>query len=202
MRHALRKSPFHKFLIRCNDLNESAFGEWVFYPGMLFNDPFKWWEDGGVRSRLHEGLDLCFYRDKSGQNHAFNEKTDIPVMYDGKIIHISDDFLGKSLYVSHGIYDDTGNKLHTIYSHTSPYHDIDIGKTLRKGDTIATIADIRKSRAKILPHLHLSVAWLPESFPYEKLSWEIMADCKAIVFCNPLEFIDCKYLVLSNSKNF
>ncbi|MCF6155024.1 MAG: hypothetical protein E3K36_07180 [Candidatus Brocadia sp.] len=192
-RLVLGKSRFNEFLIRYNDLHKSGFEEWIFYPGMLFHDPCKWWEDGGVRYKPHEGLDFCFYRDKAGQNHSLDEKTVIPVMYAGEIIHIDDDFLGKSIYVTHDICDDRGNRLYVIYGHTNPFHGIGTGKTLNEGDTIATIADTGKKRAKIPSHLHISMVWLPESFPYEKLDWETLGDCSTVTFCNPLEFIDCKY---------
>jgi len=191
----VRKSRFSEFLIKHNDLNKFEFEEWVFYPGMLFNDLYKWWGDGGVRQRPHEGLDLCFYRDKAGQEHSLDERIKIPVMYEGEIIRIEDDFLGKSIFVSHGIHDDLGNRFHTIYGHTNPYSGVAIGKTLSEGDAIATIADARKKKTEISPHLHISVAWLPKSFPYERLDWETMSNRSMATLCDPLEFIDCKYQI-------
>lgn len=194
-RLVLRKSRFSDFLTRYNDLHKSGFEEWIFYPGMLFQDPCKWWGDGGVRRRPHEGLDFCFYRDKAGQYHSLDKKTMIPVMYAGKIVHIGDDFLGKSVYVAHDMCDNKGNKLYTIYGHTNPCHGIDIGKILNEGDPIAAIADTGKKRVKIPSHVHISMVWLPESFPYERLDWEKISNCRSVTLCNPLEFIDCKHKV-------
>lgn len=197
----IKKTQFHKFLIEHNGLNKLRFKEWIFYTGMLFNDLYKWWADGEIRHRPHEGLDWCFYRDEAGQVYSLNEKTLIPVMYHGEVVHINNDFLGKSLYVNHNIYDVHGKKLHTIYGHTSPYHGVDIGKHLNEGEVIATIAPIKK-RTKIFPHLHISTAWLPESFPYEKIDWETIHDHNIVTFCDPLEFIDCKYKVEQDRKLF
>lgn len=121
-------------------------------------------------------------------------------MYNGEVVHIGNDFLGKSLYVNHNIYNDNGNKLYTIYGHASPYYGIDVGKILNEGDVIATIAPIRR-KTKILPHLHISTAWLPESFLYEKLDWETINSCNTIILCDPLEFINCNYTVEQDSRN-
>ncbi len=196
----IRKSRFHESLIEHNNLNKLGFKEWIFYPGMLFNHLHKWWTDRGIRHKPHEGIDLCFYRDENGQVHNLSEETHIPVMYNGEIVHIGNDLLGKSLYVNHNIYNNNGNKLYTIYGHASPYYGIDIGKILNEGDVIATIAPIRK-KTKIFPHLHISTAWLPESFPYEKLDWETINDCNTIILCDPLEFINCNYKIEQSSMD-
>ncbi|BBO15799.1 conserved hypothetical protein [Candidatus Brocadia pituitae] len=191
----VRKSRFHKFLIKLNNLDTSGFKEWVFYPGMVFNNQYKWWGNGGIRQRPHEGLDFCFYRDVAGQDHSLDEKTKIPVMYTGEIVSIHDDFLGKSLFVRHAIFDDYENRLHTIYGHTNPYPGVDIGRIFREGEVIAAIADTGKKDTQIPPHLHISVAWLPKSFPYNRLNWETMGDRGVTTLCNPLEFIDGDYTV-------
>lgn len=186
-----RKSCFHESLIRLNGLDKQGFAAWVFKPGMLFKDIAVWWGDGGVRRRPHEGLDICFYRDVSGQNYRLTEKAMIPVIYDGKIVRMDDDFLGKSVYVGHGIYDNNGNRLYTVYGHTSPLRDIAEGKELREGEAFATIADVGVRKTVIPPHLHLSVAWMPETFPCERLNWNMMSDPGIVTLCNPLGFVVC-----------
>lgn len=188
----IRKSRFNEFFLTYNNFDKSGFNEWVFYPGMLFNDAYKWW-DAGVRKRPHEGIDICFYRDKSGIVRNLDERIKVPVMYSGEIVHIGDDFLGKSLYVGHTMYDDNGNKLHTIYGHTNPYPWINIGRILNEGDIMATIAETNKKGTGIFPHVHISVVWLPESFSKEHLGWETICISNEVVLCNPLEFIDCRY---------
>lgn len=182
----IRKSPFHESLIRLNGLDKQGFAVWVFKPGMLFKDLALWWGDGGVRRRPHEGLDICFYRDKVGQNCRLTEKTIIPVIYDGKIVRIHDDFLGKSVYVVHEIYNGDGNRLYTVYGHTSPLCGIAEGKELREGYPFATIADVGTGKTVIPPHVHLSVAWIPVTFPFERLNWDTMSDPDIVTLCNPL----------------
>ena len=184
---AFRKSCFKDALIRLNGLDKQGFVDWVFKTGMLFKDLALWWGDGGVRRRPHEGLDVCYYRDMSGQNYHLTEKTMIPVIYDGEIVRIHDDFLGKSVYVAHDIYDDNGNRLYTVYGHTSPLCGITEGKELQEGDPFATIADIATRKTVIPPHLHLSVAWIPVAFPCERLNWETMSDPNVVTLCNPLD---------------
>ena len=178
------KSFFKDALIRLNGLDRQGFADWIFKPGMLFKDIAVWW-GGGVRRRPHEGLDICFYRDGSGQNRRLTEKTIIPVIYDGKIVRIHDDFIGKSVYVMHEIYDGNGNRLHTVYGHTSPLCGIAEGKELREGDPFATIADVGTGKTVIPPHVHLSVAWIPVSFPCEMLNWDMMSNPDIITLCNP-----------------
>lgn len=179
------KSFFKDALIRLNGLDKQGFVDWVFKPGMLFKDMTVWW-GGGVRRRPHEGLDICFYRDVSGQNYHLTERTIIPVMYDGKIVRIHDDFLGKSVYVSHEIYNGSGNRLYTVYGHTSPFCGIAEGKEVREGYPFTTIADVGMKKTVISPHVHLSVAWIPVTFPYERLNWDTMSDPNVVTLCNPL----------------
>ncbi|MBF8277000.1 MAG: hypothetical protein HW390_2073 [Candidatus Brocadiaceae bacterium] len=182
-----RKSSFRDSLIRLNRLDKQGFAALVFKPGMLFKDIAVWWCAGGVRRRPHEGLDICFYRDVSGQNCRLTEKTMIPVIYDGKIARIHDDFLGKSVYVMHEIYDGNGNRLYTVYGHTSPLRDMGEGKELREGDPFTTIADVGTKKTVIPPHVHLSVAWIPVTFPCERLNWDTMSNPKVVTLCNPLD---------------
>jgi hypothetical protein len=68
-------------LLNHNGSIEIGFVEWIFYPGMLFNDTYKWWGDGGISQRPHKGLDLCFYRDSDRCIHNLTEKVKIAVIY-------------------------------------------------------------------------------------------------------------------------
>ncbi len=185
-------SAFNSFFIkRNNDLNTHGFKEWVFYPGMLFQDREAWWTDNGFRPAPHEGIDLCFYRDNEGQVRRIGNGTKIPVMYTGEIVHIHDDFLGKSIYVKHRINDKSGNVLHTIYGHTVPENRHDTGKSVHEGDTIAEIAALSE-KSKILPHIHITMAWIPETLSCKKLNWETTGNPRLVTLCNPLEYIDSR----------
>lgn len=192
--HKLPKSKFNSFFIQHNDFNEHGFKEWIFYPGMLYHDIDAWWTDDSVRPNPHEGIDLCFYKDNSGQVCRIGEGTKIPIMYDGEIVHIHDDFLGKSIYVKHSTINDMGNILHTIYGHTIPLNRYDTNMTIREGDIIAEMAISPKNK-KLHPHIHITMAWLPESISYKEINWETIGNPQLVTLCNPIEYLGIKYTV-------
>src|SRR3989339_1498275 len=97
----LTDKRFTESLVRENALDECGFKGWVFYPGMLFNAKDKWWGDQGKRDKPHEGLDLCLYRDQQDRVFRLDEKTKIPALYDGLVVRIFDDFIGKSVMMEH-----------------------------------------------------------------------------------------------------
>ncbi len=187
--NTIPESTFKTFFTKHNNFHTYGFKEWIFYPGMLFQDMEAWWTDNSFRPTPHEGIDLCFYRDSTGQVRRINNGTKIPVMYTGDIVHIHDDFLGKSIYVKHSINDKSGNVLHTIYGHTIPWNHHDTGKKVREGNIIAEVAAISEN-SKVLPHIHITMAWIPESLPCKKLNWETIWTSRLITLCNPLEYID------------
>ena len=129
-RRSVEKTSFSEQLLECNGLREAGFDQWAFSPGMLFKAPGKWWGDRGTRARPHEGIDLCLYTDETGRPFALDESTRIPVMFDGEIIKIEEDFLGQSVYVAHAIDDGHGRRLWTIYGHTRPADHIQPGDRL------------------------------------------------------------------------
>ena len=194
-----RASEFGERLARCNALYGLGFEEWVFYPGMLFRALGTWWGNGGNRRRPHEGLDVCLYRTKDRKVHRFDEKTRIPVMYEGEVVKIGDDFLGRSVYISHSIYDSHGRQLLTIYGHTRPHDGIHPGRVLSEEDVLGAIADPGKRRGEIPPHIHISVAWVPRSLCYEKFDWETIGDPGIVALLNPLDVIACRYSILEDA---
>jgi murein DD-endopeptidase MepM/ murein hydrolase activator NlpD len=195
MTTSLNKTRFTEFLVRENSLDKSGFEEWIFYPGMLFNELEKWWGDKkGKRNRRHEGLDLFLYRDQRDRILQLDKKTRVPVMYDGVVVSILSDFLGRSVIVEHGSADNDNRKLCTIYGHTSPYEDIQVGRTVKQGDVIATLADAGKSKAGISTHLHISIGWTFKSISYDRLGWETIGDPDKMTLLDPLNFIDRRYV--------
>ena len=114
----------------------------------------------------------------------------------GKIIKVDDDYIGKSVYVSHKIYGSHKRQLYTVYSHTRPYSSVVAGSRVSVGDIIATIEDAGKKKAKMLSHIHLSMAWIPRPFACENLNWQAMNDPRMVTLCNPLEVISCKYTTI------
>ena len=190
-KNKIPESTFKTFFVKHNSFH-NGFKEWIFYPGMLFHDMEAWWTDRGSRPTPHEGIDLCFYKDNTGQVRRIDNGTKIPVMYTGDIVHIHDDFLGKSIYVKHSINDKNGNALHTIYGHTTPRNCYDTEKRVHEGDIIAEVAAIPEN-SKIFPHIHITMAWIHKSLPCKKLNWDTIWNSYSVTLCNPLEHIDPTY---------
>ena len=192
----LGRTRFNEYLLGYNGLSERGFRKWAFYPGMLFNSTDKWWEMGGKRDKPHEGLDLWLYRDEDGGNYSLDTTTKVPVMYEGRVVRIIDDFIGKSVFVCHDIYNGKGNQLYTIYAHVEPYVGISKDTPLSEGDILASITDARRKKAKMSSHLHISVAWIPNSMDYKKLNWETLNNNSIVKLLDPLRVISCEYVVL------
>jgi len=197
----LSKTRFTEYLIQENALDEHGFKEWIFYSGMLFNATNKWWGDQGKRDKPHEGLDLCLYRDRRGRMHRLDEKTKIPVIYDGIVVGIVNDFLGKSLIIEHGLTDSDNNKFCTIYGHINPHKGLHVGRIVREGDIIATLADLRNSKVKTLSHLHISIGWASKFISYDKFDWETIGALNTIIFTDPLYVIGRYYRTLKRRSS-
>lgn len=154
---SVKKSRFTEMLIEENALDQSGFESWIFCHGMLFNSPDKWWGDYGRRDYPHEGVDLCLYRDRSGRICRIDEKTRIPVMQNGVIKAIVKDYLGQAIIIEHERIESNIGRFISFYAHTKPHTGIEVGRMVKEGDIIATIADTSHSKVHIIPHLHFSL---------------------------------------------
>lgn len=182
------RSRFSEFLVEQNGLDRRGFREWAFYPGMLFSATDKWWGNRGKRTAPHEGCDFCLYLDGQGRALGLEEGAIIPVMYDGLVVRIIDDFLGKSIVVAHAFSECAGQVLLTIYGHTVPSSDLAAGVSVKAGEIIGAIAPVGKSRSTVLPHLHVSVGRTSGLASCEGLNWENMA--AVLAMADPLDFIE------------
>ena len=199
----LKPTRFTEFLIRQNAIDPVGFKGWVFYSGMLFQSTDKWWGDRKKRDKPHEGLDLCLYKNRKGAIVRLAETAKVPVIYEGVVVGIIDDFLGKSIIVEHTFVDGDNNRLYTIYGHTNPQDHLHVGKSVRQGDIIANLADSSRFKTDIFPHLHISLGWASESIPYDRLNWQNMGDPDTIALMDPLHIIDTHYVILrSGFKTF
>lgn len=193
----MEKTISTQLLVRENNLERDGFRGWVFEKGMLFNSRKAWWGARGERNRPHEGLDFLLYRNKLGRDVRLGRETRIPVLYDGVVVSIVNDFLGKSVMVAHQIRDH-GRIFLSIYGHTAPTDRIRIGKILEKGEIIGTLADTRNSRSKIYPHLHLSLGWISNENLSPDLDWNKISDPKIVTLIDPLTVTDDPYHLAKN----
>jgi hypothetical protein len=185
----LKKSRFTEFLVRENGLDEPGFQEWIFYPGMLFNAMDKWWGNQGKRERPHEGLDLYLYKDRKDKILHLDDKTKTPVMYDGVVVRVMDDFIGKSVVVEHRLLDNDYRRCCTIYGHTRLPRGLNVGRIVKAGESLATLARPNKSQNNIPPHLHISLGLLSKKITYETLDWKTMSTLKLLKWVDPLQVI-------------
>ena len=190
------KTDFTLYIVRENALDRKNFASWAFYPGMLFESPDKWWGDLGKRNTPHEGLDIRFYMDSKGRSLSLNEKTKIPVMFDGTIVKITNDFLGKTIIMAHDFSDLDKGKFCTIYGHITPYTYIYTGQTVIAGEVIATLADTSLSSSGIPPHLHVSVGWVPENMSYDRLDWKMIGGSNLLTLMDPIDMISSRDQIL------
>jgi murein DD-endopeptidase MepM/ murein hydrolase activator NlpD len=187
---ALKKTRFTEMLIEENGLDQNGFETWLFCPGMLFNSLQKWWGDHGRRDFPHEGIDLCLYRDRSKRTLRLDEKSRIPVMHDGVVKAIFTDYLGKAVIIEHETSESETGSFLSVYAHTKPRVNVKIGVMVKEGDFIANIADTRRSKANIIPHLHFSLGLPSPSLSYNPFVWNMMRNPDMITLLDPLEAID------------
>jgi len=197
---SLKKTGFTEFLVRENDLAKGGFDCWAFCPGMLFNGRGKWWGDRGRRDHPHEGLDLCLYLDRRGRMRRLSAKTRIPAMSDGRVAAIADDILGRSVIVEHHFCGGAAGRICSIYAHTRPQSGLQTGTPVKAGDIIADIADASRSKAGILPHLHISLGRLTRAAAFDRFDWKTINRCDAIAWLDPLPVIGEPYQVLNHGS--
>jgi murein DD-endopeptidase MepM/ murein hydrolase activator NlpD len=192
----LLKSRFTELIKNYNAFGDHIFKEWIFYPGMLFGSMDKWW-DKSKRDKPHEGLDFCFYSDLSDKILRLNEGVNIPAMFDGIIAGIIDDFLGKSIIFKHNIPGSSMISFCSIYGHVIPDKNIGAGSIVKQGDIIAALADAGKSKAKIFPHLHITLGYTREGILYDSLDWTTISDPKLFTLIDPVKILDHEYRVMN-----
>jgi len=155
---------------------------------MLFGSCEKWWTKGS-RITPHEGLDLFLYQNENGDICRFNCSMKVSVAVDGNIIAICDDFLGKSVFISHDIYSkDNKNQLITVYAHLVPYPKISPKVAVKKGDIIASLVDTTGRKNGISSHLHMSVMWVAREVCLKTLNWNIVCNSNKIILIDPAQY--------------
>jgi murein DD-endopeptidase MepM/ murein hydrolase activator NlpD len=192
----LTARSFHMLLVSTNNLGQKAFKEWSFRPGMLFNAKYKWWGDAGARTSPHEGLDIGFFRTATSEICSLPEGAKVPAIFDGEVVKVCEDFLGKSIFVRHQTLRMGTSPLFTIYGHTKPCPSIDPAMKIAEGDVIATVADAGAKGVSVPSHLHISLAWIPDGLPPEVLDWKYIGERSGLVLLDPLTVLGLPHSVV------
>jgi len=179
------KSRFMSFLLENNRPQMDGFKNWVFHPGMLFNAWETWWGAEKQRAAPHEGIDLCSFEDTNGLIKKINHQTRIPATFAGAIVKIQQDFLGKSIYLSHEIFAADGSRLYTIYGHTAPLCYLAPGGRVAEGEILGVVSAGSGKKSTVPAHLHISFAWVPGSLAPNHLNWENLGLDRQITLINP-----------------
>ena len=197
----LKATRFAEHFVKENGLGECDFKEWVLSSGMLFRASRIWWGDRGKRDSAHEGLDLGFYRDCRDKMYGLDDNTKIPVMYDGLVVCIVNDFLGESLIVKHSIPDNDIREFCTIYGHTDPESGMRTGSIVEQGEVIGSVASVNRSKSHSSPHVHISIGLPSRAISYDKLDWKAIGDPDTMTLIDPLQVID-RYCLVSDAAWF
>lgn len=183
------QSKFMEFMLAHNRARMQGFQEWLFQPGMRFNSPQKWWGDQGPRYVPHEGLDLYSFVDANGTLHTLDQNISIPAAFAGDIIKIEPDFLGKSIYLSHEIFSTDGRQLISVYGHTIPRQLLKSGQKVAAGEIIGRISGFSDKKTTLVPHLHITFAWVPVHVALNQLDWKNLDNDPGITLIDPLSVI-------------
>lgn len=172
-------TSFTETLVRLNGL---SFSKWLFLPGMVFGSVEKWWTEGQrAGAQRHNGTDLRLYEDTAGKTEALPEGTKVPLIYPGRIVRITPDFLAESIFVENDICE-KGRRLFTLYGHMLAGPHVE-GRRIAEGEVIGRIGMVKKS--PVPEHLHISFALVPEVIPGEELSWTVLDESEGIIFLDP-----------------
>jgi hypothetical protein len=179
-------SQFFSNLLHLNHLANDCTG-WQFITGMLFEDTQAWWKHG-PRQSPHEGIDLLYLADRSGQRRELPKQALVPPLWDGEVIAVFEDFLGSTVAVRHPVMDGQGWRLVSLYAHVRPL--VGCGEQVRTEEPLVEVAG-GKARGSSAPpnHLHLSLAWLAPGWSATELRWPDLWSNPGIRLIDPLALI-------------
>ena len=182
----IQSSSFFRTFLNLNHLADEGSG-WLFLPGMRFEDTQAWWKDG-PRHSPHEGIDLLYLADRTGQRRALPEQTLIPPLWDGEVVAVFEDFLGSTVAVRHPVMDGQGWRLISLYAHVHPL--VGCGVQVSAKEPLAEVARGKVRGSSAPPdHLHLSLGWLAPGWSPTELSWPGLWSNPGIRLIDPLPLI-------------
>ncbi|MBF0473646.1 MAG: hypothetical protein HQK93_07930 [Nitrospirae bacterium] len=124
------------------------------------------------------------YKDRNCKVCNVDEKFEITICCKGKVYRIIDDFLGKTIFIGHEIFDNS-MQLFTIYGHTKPIDGIINGRTLEGGEIVAKVSESKNIELKT--HLHVTSAWMPKNIDVETLDWKTINNPQITKLRDPLK---------------
>ncbi len=189
----IHKSPFDQLFLKRNRAAYRRFSGWFFPTGAKFASLNKWWSDEGLRNKRHEGVDFCFYKEGAQLKKIIPESR-VPVLFDGKVVAIVTDFLGKSVVVQHPVVDRRERQFYSIYGHLSPEQTLGLGP-VKAGDVIGTLAEIKKLPDQSLAHLHLTTVFFSQKLDISKFTWNMLS-LPGVSLVDPLHLIHCRIATL------
>jgi murein DD-endopeptidase MepM/ murein hydrolase activator NlpD len=191
----MEKTDFYQNIIGLNKEFMADFKKWILKEGMLFNSYEKWWSKG-KRNFAHEGIDLSVFETLSGKVKKLNGKIKVPALFDGAIVKVEKDFLGKSVFIKHSdIISETEEYFYTLYGHLKPLYPL--GKKIKRGEAIGLVSD---KSLKIDPHIHISFAWIAKGFNAEDITWNNLWNNRLIRLIDPAN-LNISELNLNAKKN-
>jgi hypothetical protein len=180
----------------CNSALASDFRQWLWQPGMCFLDDQLWWGEQKKRIAPHEGIDLACYADQQEKEHwlASDHMVPglfVPAMFPGRVVQLHRDFLNWSVSIRHDHFCRDGTVLHTIYGHVQPKETVHIGQEVRAGEPVAVLTAYPRSTVPL--HLHVTMAWIPETIPSHQLNWQMLSENQQIILLDPLKTGEWQY---------
>jgi hypothetical protein len=194
----LRVSEFTSHLAVLNNLDQLGFDRFVFFPGMLFLSFNTWWGKNSIRKTAHEGLDVCFFINIRQNQFRLDETIRIPILFEGEIVHIMEDFLGQTIVARHRTEASGGKFFLSFYAHIIPDRRLTIGDVIKAGEPLGTIVDPKKVNSPLVPHLHISLAWESMLPPSTLLTWNILNQVDRSAFFDPLKVLSGSHKIFES----
>jgi murein DD-endopeptidase MepM/ murein hydrolase activator NlpD len=86
----------------------------------------------------------------------------------------------------------------SIYGHTNPPDDLQIGNSVKRGAILATLADSSRSKSGIQPHLHISLGLTDKFISFAQFDWGTIGAWDMLTLLDPLIMLDRPYQVLED----
>ncbi len=177
---------FDVLLAAANGLPAKGFRRWVFADGMAFGAERQWWGGRARRAVPHEGVDFCLYETATGGLGELAAGSLAPAAMAGVVAHSHADFLGRSVWLRHAVAGAGDRCLYSVYGHLAPDSFVAPGEEVAAGAIIGVVAAPARAGSTIMPHLHLTVAWVANTVAPENLDWSLVQNRELVELLDPL----------------